>query len=115
MTDSTCRTSYPVTSARQPAGRLAPGGICLRLPGLIRRWAFQQDKIGGSKTMPHSLNEDQVARRADFSKAHPEVTFEFRYETGQWEATYPTGGNGTQAIYDTELRRVLDELEKRLG
>jgi hypothetical protein len=65
--------------------------------------------------MPRSLNEDQVARRADFSKAHPEVAFEFRRETGVWEATYPTGGNGTQTIYDTELRRVLDELEKRLG
>ena len=65
--------------------------------------------------MPRSLNEDQVARRADFSKAHPEVSFEFRRETWVWEATYPTGGNGTQTIYDTELRRVLDELEKRLG
>jgi hypothetical protein len=65
--------------------------------------------------MPRSLNEDQVARRAEFSKAHPGVTVEFRRETGLWEATYPTGGNGTQTIYDTELRRVLDDLEQRLG
>jgi hypothetical protein len=103
----------PATAAQGQQQNTA--GLFAALPGLIRRWAFQQDKIESSKTMPHSLNEDQVARRADFSKARPEVTFEFRYETGLWEATYPTGGNGSQTIYDTELRRVLDELEKRLG
>lgn len=65
--------------------------------------------------MPHGLNEDQVARRADFTKAHPGVTIEFRRETRMWEATYPTGPNGTETIYDTELRRVLDEMEQHLG
>jgi hypothetical protein len=65
--------------------------------------------------MPHFWKEDQVVRHRKFSDEHPEVTFEFRRETGYWEATYPTGGNGTQTIYDPELGGVLDKLEKRLG
>jgi len=64
-----------------------------------------------SKAMPRSWT-DQVVRRADFSQAHPEVTFEFRRETGRWEATYPTGGNGTQTVYGSELGEVLDKLEE---
>jgi hypothetical protein len=59
--------------------------------------------------------EDQVVRRWDFSEVHPEVTIDFRYETGTWEATYPTGGNGTQTIYSSELQRLLDTLEKHFG
>jgi hypothetical protein len=59
--------------------------------------------------------EDQVARRMRFSEAHPEVTFSFMRDTGRWEATYPAKGDGTQKICFTELRHVLDELEKRLG
>jgi hypothetical protein len=59
--------------------------------------------------------EDQVVRHMRFSKAHPEVTFRFRREMRRWEATYPAGESGTQAICFTELRHVLDELEKRLG
>jgi hypothetical protein len=63
--------------------------------------------------MPHSWTEDQVVRRVKFSEAHPEVNFEFRPETGKWEATYPTGGNGTQTVYGSELGNVLDKLEER--
>jgi hypothetical protein len=59
--------------------------------------------------------EDQVVRHMRFSKAHPEVTFRFLRETGRWKATYPAGESGTQTICFTELRHVLDELEKRLG
>jgi hypothetical protein len=65
--------------------------------------------------MPHNRTEDQVTRRVSFSQAHPEVIFEFRYETGRWEATYPAGENGTRTIYGLELRHVLDELERRFG
>jgi|HubBroStandDraft_4_1064222.scaffolds.fasta_scaffold1212390_1 hypothetical protein len=60
-------------------------------------------------------NQDQVVRRAEFSKDHPEVSFNFRCETGIWEATYPADGNGTQTVYRSELRAMLDELEKRLS
>ncbi len=56
-----------------------------------------------------------MVRRIEFSEAHPEVNFEFRRETGKWEATYPTGENGTLTVYGSELRDVLDKLEKRLG
>ena len=65
--------------------------------------------------MVRSRKEDQVARRFAFCEAHPEVTFEFRHETGKWEATYPTGGNGAQTVYGSELGEVLDKLEERFG
>jgi hypothetical protein len=68
-----------------------------------------------SMAMPHSATDDQVVRRNVFSHAHPEVTFEFRRETGRWEATYPTGGNGAQTVYGSNLRDVLDKLEERFG
>jgi hypothetical protein len=61
------------------------------------------------------MTEDQVARREKFSQAHPEVTFEFRRETWKWEATYPTTGNGTQTVYASELRELLNQLEERFG
>jgi hypothetical protein len=61
------------------------------------------------------LPEDQVARRIRFSEAHPEITFKFMRDIGRWEATYPAGQGGTQKVCLTELRHVLDELEKRLG
>jgi len=61
---------------------------------------------------PRSWSGDQVARQADFSQAHPEVTFEFRPETGHWEATYPAGANGTQTVHGQELGEVLDKLEE---
>ena len=64
------------------------------------------------KAMPSSWSGDQVARQADFSQAHPEVTFEFRPETGHWEATYPAGANGTQTVHGRELGEVLDKLEE---
>jgi hypothetical protein len=59
--------------------------------------------------------EDQVVRRHNFSEVHPEVNFEFRCETGKWEATYPTGGNGARTVYGSELGEVLDKLEKHFG
>jgi hypothetical protein len=61
------------------------------------------------------LPEDQVARRIRFSEAHPEITFKFMRDVGRWEATYPAGQGGTEEVCFTELRHVLDELEKRLG
>jgi hypothetical protein len=61
------------------------------------------------------MREDQVVRHLRFSEAHPEVRIEFRRETWKWEATYPTSGNGTQTVYCSELRDVLDTLEKRLS
>ena len=66
---------------------------------------------------PHAgWNQDQVVRREEFSKDHPEVSFEFRYATGVWEATFPTGGgNGSHTVYGAELRAVLDDLEERLS
>jgi hypothetical protein len=60
-------------------------------------------------------NQDQVVRRAEFSKEHPEVSFKFCYETGIWEATFPAGGSGSHTVYRSELRAVLDELEERLS
>ncbi len=65
--------------------------------------------------MPHNRTEDQVARRIKFSEAHPEVNFTFRRETGKWEATYPTGGNGAQTVYDSDLGDLLDKLDERFG
>jgi hypothetical protein len=59
--------------------------------------------------------EDQVLRRIHFSKLHPQVNFEFRPETGVWEATFPIGGSGTQTVYASELKDVLNKLEERLG
>jgi hypothetical protein len=64
---------------------------------------------------PAWRNQDQVVRRTEFSKDHPEVSFEFRYETGIWEATFPAGGSGSHTVYGSELRAVLDELEERLS
>lgn len=61
------------------------------------------------------LPEDQVASCIRFSEAHPEITFTFMRDIGRWEATCPAGQSGTQKICFTELRHVLDELEKRLG
>jgi hypothetical protein len=61
------------------------------------------------------MTEDQVVRREKFSEAHPEVSIEFRRETWKWEATYVTSGNGTETVYGSELRDLLDTLEKRLG
>jgi hypothetical protein len=58
--------------------------------------------------------EDQVVRRERFSRAHPEVSIEFRRETWKWEGTYPTSGNGPQTVYCSELRDVLDTLERHL-
>jgi hypothetical protein len=71
----------------------------------------RQAKVSESLGQP----EDQVTRRMRFSEAHPEVTFTFVRDTGRWEATCPAGQSGTQKICFTELRHVLDELEKRLG
>ncbi len=65
--------------------------------------------------MAHSWTEDQVVRRVKFSEIHPEIDFEFRRETGKWEAAYPTGGNGVQIVYGSELGDVLDKLEERFG
>jgi hypothetical protein len=65
--------------------------------------------------MPYNRTEDQVVRRSKFSQVHPEVNFEFRRETGKWEATFPTGGNGAQTVYGSELGDVLDKLEERFG
>jgi hypothetical protein len=65
--------------------------------------------------MPHNQTEDQVVRCNKFSQAHPEVNVEFRRETGTWEAAYPTGGNGVQIVYGSELREVLDKLEERFA
>jgi hypothetical protein len=65
---------------------------------------------------PHAWrNQDQVVRRTEFSKDHPEVSFEFRYKTGIWEATFLAAGNGSHTIHGSELRTVLDELEERLS
>jgi anti-sigma regulatory factor (Ser/Thr protein kinase) len=72
-------------------------------------------EAGAKTTMSIEQPEDQVARRIRFSEAHPEVTFNFLGNAGRWEATYPAGKNGIQKVCFTELRHVLDELEKRLG
>jgi hypothetical protein len=69
----------------------------------------------GSKAIPHNPPDDQVVRRNIFSQAHPEVTFEFRRETGRWESTYPTGGNGAQTVHGSELKDVLDKLDEHFG
>jgi hypothetical protein len=61
------------------------------------------------------MREDQVVRREKFSQAHPDVNIEFRRETWHWEASYPTSGNGTQTVYGSELRDVLDTLERRFS
>jgi len=61
------------------------------------------------------MTEDQVVRLEKFSEAHPEVSIEFRRETWKWEATYPTSGNGTQTVYSSDLRDMLNTLEERLG
>ncbi len=61
------------------------------------------------------MTEDQVVRLEKFSEAHPEVRIEFRRETWKWEATYPTSGNGTQTVYSSDLRDMLNTLEERLG
>jgi hypothetical protein len=63
----------------------------------------------------HGLPEDQVVRRMRFSEAHPEIDIEFVRDMREWEATCPTGQGGTEKVRFTELRHVLDELEKRLG
>jgi hypothetical protein len=65
--------------------------------------------------MPHDWTEDQVTRRLNFSRDHPEVSSMFRRETGQWEATFPAGENGARTIYGLELRHALDKLEERFG
>jgi hypothetical protein len=57
---------------------------------------------------------DQVARRIALCAAHPEVTVEYRHDKSRWEASCPAG-NSTETFSDYELRRVLDELERRLG
>ena len=57
---------------------------------------------------------DQVARRIELCAAHPEVTVEYRHDKFRWEASCPAGSS-TAAFSGYELRRVLDELERRLG
>jgi hypothetical protein len=57
---------------------------------------------------------DQVARRIELCAAHPEVTVEYRRDRFRWEAACPAG-TGTETFSGYELRRVLDELERRLG
>ena len=65
--------------------------------------------------MPDKPVKDQVVRHMIFSAAHPEVIFAFQLATGQWEATYPDGKNGTQTVRRLELSKVRDELEERFG
>ena len=57
---------------------------------------------------------DQVVRRIEFCAAHPEVRVEYLPGMSRWEASYPAG-TGAETVSDHELRRVLDELERRLG
>ena len=57
---------------------------------------------------------DQVARRIELCTAHPEVTVEYRHDRSRWEAAWPAG-KATETFSGYELRRVLDELERRLG
>jgi hypothetical protein len=72
-------------------------------------------QIESSQAMPRNRTENQVVRRIKFSEAHPEVNFVLRRETGKWEATYPTGGNGARTVYDSDLGDLLDKLEERFG
>jgi hypothetical protein len=62
--------------------------------------------------MSRDWPEDQVARRERFSAAHPEVGIELRRETWTWEATYPAGGNEVATVTGSELRHVLDRLDR---
>jgi hypothetical protein len=48
-----------------------------------------------------------------FSDAHPEVIIVLQRTTGLWEATYPAGKNGTEAVYSLELKDLLDKLDER--
>jgi hypothetical protein len=64
--------------------------------------------------MPDSQAQDQVVRHKNFCRAHPEVTVKFNYDTWQWDATYP-GEAGTETIHATELRNILDQLDRHLG
>ena len=69
----------------------------------------------GSEAMSSRAREDRVARRMRFSEAHPEVTFAFDRDCGQWNASWPGTGSSAQAISCAELRDLLDRLEKILG
>lgn len=108
----------PGGPAGNAAGSKAPGPRPLPqagadpAPGLVIA-GFPARQIESSQAMPRNRAEDQVVRRNEFSHAHPEVSFEFRRETGKWEAMCPTGGNGVQIVYGSELREVLDKLEER--
>lgn len=65
--------------------------------------------------MSTNRSEDQVARRLEFNRIHPEVDFKFCRETGHWEASYPTEGNDVETVRGSELKGVLNELEERFG
>lgn len=65
--------------------------------------------------MSPGRKDNPVARRIKLTRAHPEVDFLFRQETGKWEASYPAGRNGIHVVYGSELGDVLDKLEERLG
>jgi hypothetical protein len=62
--------------------------------------------------MPRDWYEDQVVRYRRFSEAHPEVRIELRRENWTWEASYPVSGNGVQTVTGSELRHVLDKLDR---
>lgn len=97
-----------------PPWHLLAGVLLPALPAITRTCIHWDSSTTDEsrKAMPRSWSGDQVARQADFSQAHPEVTFEFRPETGHWEATYPAGANGTQTVHGQELGEVLDKLEE---
>lgn len=87
------------------------------VPGHVERShpAIDDDAPESSNAMPRNRIVDQVARRMTFSDAHPEVVIAFQRTTGRWEATYPAGKNGTEAVYGLDLRDLLDKLGKRFG
>jgi hypothetical protein len=64
--------------------------------------------------MSDSKANDQVARQIEFLREHPGVTIEYREETWRWEAGYP-GDGGTETISASELKEVLDRLDKHFG
>lgn len=55
---------------------------------------------------------DQVVRKREFRERHPEVTFDFDWDTGYHLATWPLPGGGTQPVADRDLGTLLDLLER---
>ncbi len=62
-----------------------------------------------------SRTADQVIRRENFCRAHPEVSVEYQHETWHWKAVYPDENGTAQALYASELRDILDKLERRFA